>query len=317
MKRIIATLTVIMLISSVTSCDSNCPQKQKSSPTLITRSIAIDDYHSLTASQDIEVQLTSTQHHELFIEMDEKLSDQLKVENHDGHLYLEIPPKRNNLKRAHIHVKAPLPKDVRKLEAHLSARITSLEALQTDNIECNATTTSRIEVAVRCKQASLNANTASQIKAAIQADDCTLEAAQGSTIKGDIRTQSCHAEAHTASQIEAQIQTKDCFLTASSASKIEGDVQVEETCDVKASLSSKIELEGSTKVLNVDVRLSSKADLEGLTAQRGKVVCESASKAEMQSLKGFEFTSSTGSKITCLNKVAPATSCEESNESTN
>ena len=213
-----ALLAMMAVLFGTTACgDSIFGQTRiKGSGNLITRTVAVGNFHTVDASRGVKV-VISDEPGEVEICADDNLIEYVRVGVDDGELKVTVAPRIHAVPSEQILVRVPHNGNIRKLEASSAAKIVSKVQLTGRMLDIEASSAAKIRVDAQVEACEIDASSSAKVVVQIDAD--RLEADASIVLQGAV--QKAAFEASSAASIDARkLIVHFCEAKASSAADI-------------------------------------------------------------------------------------------------
>ncbi len=156
-------LILLTIFLTAVACAFGCTTRPalKGSGRIITKELPAPEFHTLHASNAIDVYLTD-KGDKIRIDADDNLMKYVTVDAHDG--ILRIGLDHRNVRHRHITVTVPTDGTIRSLRAASGATILSETALRGDEVTLTASSSGEIAVAVTARACSSTRRAAAKSK---------------------------------------------------------------------------------------------------------------------------------------------------------
>ena len=235
-------LILLTIFLTAVACAGGCTTRPalKGSGRIITKELPAPEFHTLHASNAIDVYLTD-KGDKIRIDADDNLMKYVTVDAHDG--ILRIGLDHRNVRHRHITVTVPTDGTIRSLRAASDATILSETALRGDEVTLTASSSGEIAVAVTARACTLDASSSGEIKAGIHADNCTIEASSSAEIEVIAYvTGRCDLRTSSAAEVTLRGEAAECVARCGSASELDAEEFAVRTFDIEAKSAAKAEI---------------------------------------------------------------------------
>ena len=166
-----ALLAMMAVLFGTTACgDSIFGQTRiKGSGNLITRTVAVGNFHTVDASRGVKV-VISDEPGEVEICADDNLIEYVRVGVDDGELKVTVAPRIHAVPSEQILVRVPHNGNIRKLEASSAAKIVSKVQLTGRMLDIEASSAAKIRVDAQVETCEIDASSSAKVVAQIDAD---------------------------------------------------------------------------------------------------------------------------------------------------
>lgn len=221
MKKTALILLTIFLTAVACACGCTTRPALKGSGRIVTKELPAPEFHTLHASNAIDVYLTD-KGDKIRIDADDNLMKYVTVDAHDG--ILRIGLDHRDVRHRHITVTVPTDGTIRSLRAASGATILSETALRGDEV-------------------TLTASSSGEIKAGIHADNCTIEASSSAEIEVIAYvTGRCDLRTSSAAEVTLRGEAAECVARCGSASELDAEEFAVRTFDIEAKSAAKAEI---------------------------------------------------------------------------
>lgn len=150
-KLMMALLAMMAVLFGTTACGGSIfgQTRIKGSGNLITRTVAVGNFHTIDASRGVKVLLTD-EPGDIEICADDNLIEYVRVGIDGGELKITVAPRIHAVPSEQILVRVPYNGNIRKLEASSAA---SIDARKLVAHFCEAEASSAADIRVYCEQA--------------------------------------------------------------------------------------------------------------------------------------------------------------------
>lgn len=284
MKKIVLLLALLGSIAAATGAVIGLAapklldqRKYKGSGRMAERTIDAPAFDAIEASRAVEVRIADTPGEMIRIEADDNLIDFVVVECRRKRLKVSIDDAVTQFSNARVTVTVPRNGELKECHASSAARILCEKPVESDEIELDASSAAKIEMAVKARK-------------------CEVEASSAANVRALLDVESCEAKASSAAKIDIGGRAGNCEMEASSAANIRANLDME-ACEAKASSSAKIRLEGKTCSCKADLSSAARLDAAECVAARCHVATSSGSLAEVCCTDRLEVRASSGSSV--------------------
>lgn len=215
----------------------------KGSGAVAARHIDAPDFDRIAASRGVAVVIREDAEPTIEIEGYENLLEYVVVKADGKTLKVTMDKSQARLENINVKVRVPANGHIRALEASSAAGITCEKALQASDFSIDASSASRIAVAVKARKCSIDASSAAKIQAAVDADICTVNLSSASDVELTGSAGTCRVDMSSASKLKAQsFVVADYSIDLSSGAKAR--VHCTEKLEATASSGSSITYSG-------------------------------------------------------------------------
>lgn len=247
-KLIMALLAMLAVLFGTTACGGSIfgQTRVKGSGNLITRTVAVGNFHAIDASRGVKVVITD-QPGDVEIRTDDNLMDYVRVGIDGGALKITVASRIHAVPSEQILVRVPYNGNIHKLEASSAAKIVAKTQFTGRTLEIDASSAARIRVDAQVDECEIDASSSARIVAQIHADRLEAEASSAAMIILQGAAQKAAFEAHSAASIDAQkLIAHFCKTRASSAANIR--VYCEQTLQSRTSSAGNVSYSGPCDV---------------------------------------------------------------------
>lgn len=247
-----ALLAMMAVLFGTTACgDSIFGQTRiKGSGNLITRTVAVGNFHTVDASRGVKV-VISDEPGEVEICADDNLIEYVRVGVDDGELKVTVAPRIHAVPSEQILVRVPHNGNIRKLEASSAAKIVSKVQLTGRMLDIEASSAAKIRVDAQVEACEIDASSSAKVVAQIDADRLEADASSASSIVLQGAVQKAAFEASSAASIDARkLIVHFCEAKASSAADIR--VYCEQALQSRTSSAGSVSYAGPCSVSSVN-----------------------------------------------------------------
>lgn len=204
-KLMMALLAMMAVLFGTTACgDSIFGQTRiKGSGNLITRTVAVGNFHTIDASRGVKVLLTD-EPGDIEICADDNLIEYVRVGIDGGELKITVAPRIHAVPSEQILVRVPYNGNIRKLEASSAAEIVAKTLFTGRMLEIEASSAARIRVDAQVETCEIDASSSAKVVAQIDADRLEADASSASSILLQGAVQKAVFEASSAALIDAR-----------------------------------------------------------------------------------------------------------------
>lgn len=225
MKKILliaAVLCATLCIGTYAACTARSlgGKALRGSGASATRSIEAPAFEGIAASRGVVVVIRPDADARIDIEGYENLLDFVVVKSDGKTLKVTMDDNYSKISNMNIRVSVPANVRIRSLVTSSAAGIVCEKALQASDFGIEASSGSRIAVAVRADKCRISASSAANIQAAIDADLCTVDLSSAASAELTGSAASCRVDMSSASKLRApSFVVADYELDLSSAAK--------------------------------------------------------------------------------------------------
>lgn len=218
--------------------------KVASSGTPAVRTVLIDDYNSFVCRSAIGVHIKKKAGNALTIKADKNILPYVEVRQ-EG-MRIEVGIRAGvEVSRYAVEIVLPANDHTTYLAASEAAQIRSDVPLQGDEVVIKVESLGTIAAAAQAGRFLGEAETAGRLLLAVETDECRIE---------------CEESGDAACSIRA----RECTIEANNSAVIKGEMECREKCTIRATNSSKIELEGTAPRAELSAKTASKLLASGL-----------------------------------------------------
>ena len=247
-KLMMALLAMMAVLFGTTACGGSIfgQTRIKGSGNLITRTVAVGNFHTIDASRGVKVLLTD-EPGDIEICADDNLIEYVRVGIDGGELKITVAPRIHAVPSEQILVRVPYNGNIRKLEASSAAKIVAKTLFTGRMLEIEASSAARIRVDAQVETCEIDASSSAKVVAQIDADRLEADASSASSIL----VQKAVFEASSAASIEARkLVAHFCEAEASSAADIR--VYCEQALQSRTSSAGSVSYAGPCSVNSAD-----------------------------------------------------------------
>ena len=244
-----ALLAMMAVLFGTTACGGSIfgQTRIKGSGNLITRTVAVGNFHTIDASRGVKVLLTD-EPGDIEICADDNLIEYVRVGIDGGELKITVAPRIHAVPSEQILVRVPYNGNIRKLEASSAAKIVAKTLFTGRMLEIEASSAARIRVDA---QVEIDASSSAKVVAQIDADRLEADASSASSILLQGAVQKAVFEASSAASIDARkLVAHFCEAEASSAADIR--VYCEQALQSRTSSAGSVSYAGPCSVNSAD-----------------------------------------------------------------
>ncbi len=249
----------------------------RGSGNLVERRIEALTYSGISASRSVEVVIAKEPAKEILIKADDNVIDHVQVYTNGGVLVATINKEFRNISNIHVTVTIPPAKRIESLKVSSAAAIIGNSVLAAEELDIEASSSGRIEVAAGC-------------------GDCEIDASSAAKVEFSGKCGNLEIEASSAAKVLFKGQCTAFEADASSAAKIEAEVKCT-SCEAQATSSGKVLLEGETPYATF--RASSAAKIDASDFEAGEVNANASSGASIHThcITALSAAASSGANI--------------------
>ena len=243
-----ALLAMMAVLFGTTACGGSIfgQTRIKGSGNLITRTVAVGNFHTIDASRGVKVLLTD-EPGDIEICADDNLIEYVRVGIDGGELKITVAPRIHAVPSEQILVRVPYNGNIRKLEASSAAKIVAKTLFTGRMLEIEASSAARIRVDAQVETCEIDASSSAKVVAQIDADRLEADASSASSIL----LQGAVFEASSAASIDARkLVAHFCEAEASSAADIR--VYCEQALQSRTSSAGSVSYAGPCSVNSAD-----------------------------------------------------------------
>ena len=170
-KLMMALLAMMAVLFGTTACGGSIfgQTRIKGSGNLITRTVAVGNFHTIDASRGVKVLLTD-EPGDIEICADDNLIEYVRVGIDGGELKITVAPRIHAVPSEQILVRVPYNGNIRKLEASSAAKIVAKTLFTGRMLEIEASSAARIRVDAQVETCEIDASSSAKVVAQIDAD---------------------------------------------------------------------------------------------------------------------------------------------------
>lgn len=200
-----ALLAMMAVLFGTTACGGSIfgQTRIKGSGNLITRTVAVGNFHTIDASRGVKVLLTD-EPGDIEICADDNLIEYVRVGIDGGELKITVAPRIHAVPSEQILVRVPYNGNIRKLEASSAAKIVAKTLFTGRMLEIEASSAARIRVDAQVETCEIDASSSAKVVAQIDADRLEADASSASSILLQGAVQKAVFEASSAASIDAR-----------------------------------------------------------------------------------------------------------------
>ena len=159
-----ALLAMMAVLFGTTACGGSIfgQTRIKGSGNLITRTVAVGNFHTIDASRGVKVLLTD-EPGDIEICADDNLIEYVRVGIDGGELKITVAPRIHAVPSEQILVRVPYNGNIRKLEASSAAKIVAKTLFTGRMLEIEASSAARIRVDAQVETCEIDASSLSLI----------------------------------------------------------------------------------------------------------------------------------------------------------
>lgn len=178
-----ALLAMMAVLFGTTACGGSIfgQTRIKGSGNLITRTVAVGNFHTIDASRGVKVLLTD-EPGDIEICADDNLIEYVRVGIDGGELKITVAPRIHAVPSEQILVRVPYNGNIRKLEASSAAKIVAKTLFTGRMLEIEASSAARIRVDAQVETCEIDASSSAKVVAQIDADRLEADASSASSI---------------------------------------------------------------------------------------------------------------------------------------
>lgn len=244
-----ALLAMMAVLFGTTACGGSIfgQTRIKGSGNLITRTVAVGNFHTIDASRGVKVLLTD-EPGDIEICADDNLIEYVRVGIDGGELKITVAPRIHAVPSEQILVRVPYNGNIRKLEASSAAKIVAKTLFTGRMLEIEASSAARDAQVETCE---IDASSSAKVVAQIDADRLEADASSASSILLQGAVQKAVFEASSAASIDARkLIVHFCEAKASSAADIR--VYCEQALQSRTSSAGSVSYAGPCSVSSVN-----------------------------------------------------------------
>ena len=248
-KLMMALLAMMAVLFGTTACGGSIfgQTRIKGSGNLITRTVAVGNFHTIDASRGVKVLLTD-EPGDIEICADDNLIEYVRVGIDGGELKITVAPRIHAVPSEQILVRVPYNGNIRKLEASSAAKIVAKTLFTGRMLEIEASSAARDAQVETCE---IDASSSAKVVAQIDADRLEADASSASSILLQGAVQKAVFEASSAASIDARkLIVHFCEAKASSAADIR--VYCEQALQSRTSSAGSVSYAGPCSVSSVN-----------------------------------------------------------------
>lgn len=226
-----ALLAMMAVLFGTTACGGSIfgQTRIKGSGNLITRTVAVGNFHTIDASRGVKVLLTD-EPGDIEICADDNLIEYVRVGIDGGELKITVAPRIHAVPSEQILVRVPYNGNIRKLEASSAAKIVAKTLFTGRMLEIEASSAARIRVDAQVETCEIDASSASSILLQGAVQKAVFEASSAASIDArKLVAHFCEAEASSAADIRVY-----CEQALQSRTSSAGSVSYAGPCSVNS-----------------------------------------------------------------------------------
>lgn len=230
-KLMMALLAMMAVLFGTTACGGSIfgQTRIKGSGNLITRTVAVGNFHTIDASRGVKVLLTD-EPGDIEICADDNLIEYVRVGIDGGELKITVAPRIHAVPSEQILVRVPYNGNIRKLEASSAAKIVAKTLFTGRMLEIEASSAARIRVDAQVETCEIDASSASSILLQGAVQKAVFEASSAASIDArKLVAHFCEAEASSAADIRVY-----CEQALQSRTSSAGSVSYAGPCSVNS-----------------------------------------------------------------------------------
>ena len=249
-----ALLAMMAVLFGTTACGGSIfgQTRIKGSGNLITRTVAVGNFHTIDASRGVKVLLTD-EPGDIEICADDNLIEYVRVGIDGGELKITVAPRIHAVPSEQFKetVFRYFDGNIRKLEASSAAKIVAKTLFTGRMLEIEASSAARIRVDAQVETCEIDASSSAKVVAQIDADRLEADASSASSILLQGAVQKAVFEASSAASIDARkLVAHFCEAEASSAADIR--VYCEQALQSRTSSAGSVSYAGPCSVNSAD-----------------------------------------------------------------
>ncbi len=247
-----ALLAMMAVLFGTTACGGSIfgQTRIKGSGNLITRTVAVGNFHTIDASRGVKVLLTD-EPGDIEICADDNLIEYVRVGIDGGELKITVAPRIHAVPSEQILVRVPYNGNIRKLEASSAAKIVAKTLFTGRMLEIEASSAARIRVDAQVETCEIDASSSAKSRGADRCGpsgsgcfECIVDSVAGAVQKAVF-------EASSAASIDARkLVAHFCEAEASSAADIR--VYCEQALQSRTSSAGSVSYAGPCSVNSAD-----------------------------------------------------------------
>ena len=226
-KLMMALLAMMAVLFGTTACGGSIfgQTRIKGSGNLITRTVAVGNFHTIDASRGVKVLLTD-EPGDIEICADDNLIEYVRVGIDGGELKITVAPRIHAVPSEQILVRVPYNGNIRKLEASSAAKIVAKTLFTGRMLEIEASSAARIRVDAQVETCEIDSSIL--LQGAVQ--KAVFEASSAASIDArKLVAHFCEAEASSAADIRVY-----CEQALQSRTSSAGSVSYAGPCSVNS-----------------------------------------------------------------------------------